>query len=286
MKKSIFVFAICLVMGLSACGKKNESSDSQMNEVSGNITYSNLNDEKTRNEVRDILLQNNLPVEDVDKVMGWVKSFDDISTNYQYQDGFVDLSKEGVDYSLLILDDTKESYEYLQWLNCRLTAFSLIEDAVETSKNANEFSTWLMFDLEALETVSEIKVSDEKKLDFTTLFNQVDVSNTKTVQEHEERITKAWKDRNIQVNSESISLVCLYLHSPEDQIRFVGHAGILVNLDDGLLFFEKYSNLLPFQATKFEKKSDLRNYLLSRKDLYGSEDEMAPIITVNSEILK
>lgn len=68
-------------------------------------------------------------------------------------------------------------------------------------------------------------------------------------------------------------------------MRFVWHTGILLNTDEGILFFEKYSSLAPFQVTKFTSTKELKDYLLSRPDLYGDDSEMAPIVTINNEIL-
>ncbi len=45
------------------------------------------------------------------------------------------------------MDDTAKSYAYLNWLNCRLTAFSLIQNVVETSKDGGFQIYWLMFDV-------------------------------------------------------------------------------------------------------------------------------------------
>ena len=59
--------------------------------------------------------------------------------------------------------------------------------------------------------------------------------------------------------------------------RFVGHTGVLMETEDGLLFVEKYGPAGPFQATKFESRNALEHYLLARPDLYGDETELLPI---------
>ena len=81
------------------------------------VTYSNLVDEKTRNEVADLMIQNKLLKKDVKKVMDWVNEFNSISKEYSYKKGFVRLPKDGVNYDTLYLDDTAKSYAYLNWLN-------------------------------------------------------------------------------------------------------------------------------------------------------------------------
>ena len=83
---------------------------------------------------------------------------------------------------------------------------------------------------------------------------------------------------------DAVSLICVYLHAPEDQARFVGHAGCWRNRERACCF-EKYNISLPFQATYFRDREELKQYLLSRGDLYGDETELAPIVTENEKIL-
>ena len=86
-----------------------------------NVTYSNLVDEKTRNEVAELLVENKLPKKDVKKVMDWVNELNSISKEYSYKKDFVRLPKDGLNYDTLYMDDTAKSHAYLNWLNCRLT---------------------------------------------------------------------------------------------------------------------------------------------------------------------
>lgn len=65
----------------------------------------------------------------------------------------------------------------------------------------------------------------------------------------------------------------------------MGHTGVLVQMQDGLLFVEKYGPLFPFQATKFQNREALKNYLQNRPDLYGDETELKPIIMENDTFL-
>lgn len=126
---------------------------------------------------------------------------------------------------------------------------------------------------------------EEKKKDFVTLFHSINVSNEDTLKNQEDKIVETLKSRHIQLKTDTISIVSIYLHVPEENIRFVGHTGILVNTEHGCLYFEKYSNIAPFQATKFKDKKQVKKYLLSRPDLYGDGSELDPIVTINDEIL-
>lgn len=231
------------------------------------------------------LKKGGLSEEQIKTVMSWVKDLNEISGSYEFADGFSTLPKEGVDYSSLVLDDTAEAYSYIQWLNCRLTAFTLLKDQIETARTGFDTDVWLMFDIEAIDTLPQLQMNADDRSDFITLFNQVSVEDAATLEEHEDRIEKVWEERGIQLSADHVSLICIYVHAPEDNARFVGHAGVLAETEEGLLFFEKYSNLDPFQATYFHDREELKTYLLSRADLYGDETELAPIVTENGSVL-
>ena len=74
--------------------------------------------------------------------------------------------------------------------------------------------------------------------------------------------------------------------APLDGVRFVGHTGVLMETEDGLLFVEKYGPAGPFQATKFESRNALEHYLLARPDLYGDETELPPIVLENGKMME
>ena len=77
-----------------------------------------------------------------------------------------------------------------------------------------------MFDIDAIDTMPEYQLTKEERADFLTLFNQVSVEGTSTLEEHEEKIQEAWKERDIQISGDKLSLISVYLHAPEDQARF------------------------------------------------------------------
>ena len=143
-----------------------------------------------------------------------------------------------------------------------------------------------MFDIDAIDTMPEYRLTKEERADFLTLFNQVSVEGTSTLEENEKKIQEAWKERDIQISGDKLSLISVYLHAPEDQARFVGHTGVLADTKEGLLFVEKYSAMDPFQATYFKDRAELKDYLLARPDLYGDKTELAPIIMENGNVME
>lgn len=281
MKKTILLWATVMAAGmltLAGCGKKETTHTGE---------YTNLTDEESRKKVTEELENCGVSKEQTETLMKWAEDYHEITAkSYSYPKGFTALPESGMDYSSILMDDSADSYSYLQASNCRLTAFNLIKNQLTTAGTGNDTDLWLMFDIEAIDTMPEYQLTKEERADFLTLFNQVSVEGTKTLEEHEEKIQEAWKERNIQSRGDKLSLVCVYLHAPEDQARFVGHTGVLAETEEGLLFVEKYSSLAPFQATYFKDRAALKDYLLARPDLYGDETELAPIVTENGTVMK
>ena len=102
---------------------------------------------------------------------------------------------------------------------------------------------------------------------------------------HWDKIQQAWRSRDIALQGSGLSLVTVYAHSVFEDVRFVTHAGVLAETEEGLLFVERYSPEAPFQATRFQNRAQLKEYLLARPDLYGEKKELPPIVMENGEPL-
>lgn len=269
--------AVCLAaILLSGCTEQKESP-----------VYTNLTDKDTQKEVCAELEKHGVTKEQTDTLVKWADDFNGRVTGFSFQDGFQPLEKEGVDYTNLVLENREtEDGEYVPEANCRLTSFLLMKNKIHTEKSQLEDDTYLMFDIEAIDLYDQFKMSPEEKADYICLFNWVPLEGADTEEEHLEKIEKTWKDREIQIEGDGISLISVYLHSPLEDIRFIGHTGVLLETEEGLLFAEKYGPLYPFQAVKFADREELKEYLLGRPDLYGDETELEPIIMENDKVMK
>ncbi|WP_279265823.1 DUF4300 family protein [Romboutsia sp. Marseille-P6047] len=88
------------------------------------------------------------------------------------------------------------------------------------------------------------------------------------------------------LDNENISMINVFLHSPEDSEVFVGHAGILLQIKNELLFIEKYAPTLPFQVSKFKNRLELKGYLMDRLDNDTSGNGSSkPIIMENNNLI-
>ena len=285
------IMAALLVISLAGCGSSGSGSlPRDIGSVEGDqtqILYSNFTDVDSQNEIVGILQEHGVDQEQTSTLLAWADDFNSRVTKPPLPEGFVEMNGDYVDYSGLLFD-YKELPDgtFFSEANCRLTAYLLMKDLIQTNGAAEEGDTYLMFDIEAIDTQEEYQLSREKREDFITLYNNVSIEGTNTLDEHVEKIKEAWTARKIEIDRTSgISLIEVYLHSTFDDVRFVGHTGVLVENENGLLFVEKYGPEAPFQATRFHNRSELKKYLLARPDLYGEETELPPIVMENGEVL-
>lgn len=303
MKKTI---AVCLtaVLLLAGCGNTQKQADKETE-----IVYSNLADEASQKEVAEILTSHGISKGQADSLMAWVKDFNGRVSAGKLAEGFQRMEETGVSYDGLVvdykkieepekkdktipekeldrtIDDLLMPEEIAPEANCRLTSYLLMQPWIKTNGKQLEDDTILMFDIEAIDGYAPFRLEEAERSNFISLFNWVPVKGTSTLEEHIAKIREAWKDREIQILGEGVSLISVYVHNPFDEVRFVGHTGVLVETEDGLLFVEKYGPALPFQVTKFQSREQLKTYLLARPDLYGDETELKPIVMENDTVL-
>lgn len=288
MKKRLTMFGAWMLTMLLfvGCGNQETPITTDTSTESHQIVYSNLVDASAQKEVTDLLENHGITKEQTEKLISWAEDFNSRVTSVALPEGFRAMKETGADYSGLIIEN-KETADGMiaPEANCRLTSYLLMKNMIQTNGKHADNDTFLMFDVEAIDTYEPFMLSEEERENFISLFNWVPVHGRNTVEEHIERIQDAWKERDIQIGGEQISLITVYLHAPFDEVRFVGHTGVLLETDDGLLFVEKYGPQFPFQATKFHDRQELREYLLGRADLYGDETELEPIVFENDQVL-
>ncbi len=288
MRKKIFttLFITFWAVSVSGCGTSDtppsgNTTESEQTEV----LYSNLTDQSSRDEVVSALQSHGVSQAQTDTLLAWTDDFNSRVTEPALPEGFVSMPDDYVDYSTLLFD-YKELPDgtIFPEANCRLTAFLLMKNAISTNGSADESDTYLMFDIEAIDTIPEYQMDAEDRANFITLFHAVSVDGADTQEEHIAKIQAAWDAWDIGIDSNAgISLIEVYLHSTFDNVRFVGHTGVLLETENGLLFVEKYGPRAPFQATKFKNRGELTDYLLARPDLYGDENELPPIVLENGQ---
>jgi len=251
------------------------------------IMYSNLTDDASKKEVSHVLQEHGISEGQTVELMEWADDFNK-RVHSSLAKGFQKMTEPEVDYSRIIYDPREmKDGSYLPEANCRLTSFLLMKDLIRTNGKKDDTDTYLMFDVEAIETAEQFQGHRKKLANYCSLYNWISVNKLTTLEQHEEAVKKAWKDREIQVDtSKGVSLINVYIHSIFENVRIVGHTGVLFDMDGKLLFVEKYGPEAPIQAIWFHNRRELKKYLLVRKDLYGDKQELAPIIMENDQIMK
>lgn len=283
----VMLSAILLITGCA--NTKSETKDTK--ELT-KLTYSNLIDEKTQNEIRDILIENKIDKKQADYFIKLVKNYNgksDINKLKTSKQGFTSIKTQQVPYDEVYLDEKWDpnKLNYMDF-NCRLTAFSIFKNYIKSEDKFTGDSTRLVFDKDAINNNPISKFSKEDTDKFINLYSAVKVENTQDVNKHAQAIKKEWQKRKISfVDNKNISMINVFLHEPEDNEVFVGHAGLLLQTKDGLLFIEKYASALPFQVSKFKNKLELKKYLMDRLDNDTSGNGSSkPIIMENNELIK
>lgn len=173
---------------------------------------------------------------------------------------------DGYDSGALV-ETYPESFPYTADTNCRLTVFTLMQDSVVVPGMA-DYGSYLMFDVDALETDPGFAPLLPKKDAFIGLFNEVAVEGVADA-ELEAHYLTAMTDRKIVYTNTRASIITVVMHDPDFSILFTGHTGVLLQDDAGFWFLEKLAQNHPYKLTRFPSKTALKAALQAR---YVTED--------------
>ncbi len=275
---------------LAGCGnsKTDENAKTEDNNQTNSMEYSNLVDLKTQEEVKEKLIAAGIPQDSADIYMDWAQDFNSrVGDVKAFKDGFTKADLAEIDYQDVFLEQRELENGDLQMdPNCRMTGFLLMKDMITVGSKIEQYDNYLMFDMEAIENDPRYEVLKKQKDKFVTLLNPIEVTEGSTYDEHVEKIQEEWEKRGIEFEEkDKISFITLFVHENYENKRFVGHLGVLLQEDEGVLFVEKIASDEPYQTTKFASEEDLVKYLLSRADLYGDGTEEKPIIMKNKTVI-
>lgn len=299
MKKRIFITIglLCSVL-LTGCGAVSDggqstsqvSSASEAEETTLVAEYSNLVDTDAQEKVDALLADAGISAARREVFRNQVVQFNDSVDTAVLQSGFA---------SGDLLSPKYDAYELQeQWAavhpdfngyNCRITAFSLLADFLNVGKDGDIRADELFMDQESLQQdPSALQKKSEKKA-FLRLFSSVPTEDTTDQTVHVQTIQKDWQERKIAfAESEKCSLITVWFHdrwSETENELSIGHAGVLLNCDDGLYFVEKLAFQEPYQVTKFQNREELQQYLLKKYDTAWGQDTAHPFVMENDHPL-
>lgn len=296
MKNKTILLFFALIFLVSSCSSKDSKlTQSSMEEnkatIENEFEYSNINDEQTKEKLRKLMEKSNFSQENINRFFLQVDFFNQAIES----EGIVDEITRAnpiVEYDVYKMQDKlMEKYPDFTGINCRLTAFGLISDKISIKDTSNPNKTTSLIDESSL-TKPTVDILREDEIDkFHAFYTTIDTENKNDKTYQLEKIKNEWTSRNINIeDNENYSLISVYVFSNLEEDKneiFIGHTGIAFFQEDGkILFLEKLAFTAPYQATSFNSKNDLYNYLMNMYDDSSENYPLKPIIFENSEEMK
>ncbi|WP_297713952.1 DUF4300 family protein [Clostridium sp.] len=291
MKKKFSAIALALVIGsvMISCGEgknnlkedNNISIENQVEKVP--VILSNITSKEMQGEVKTLLINNNINEENAGRYINYINDFNErVKDKSLLKEDFVTIdSINGLYNSIILKDKISEDGSILGEINCRLASFELFKEFVST-KGEIQPDNYLIFDIEAINNNPIISFTDEDKKKYINLFNPVDIGNVKDTDEIVKLIKEELNKREVKIDNQGkVSLINIYINDEVENKMFVGHSVVMIENDDEYVVLEKFSPMDPFQISKFSSREDVKKYLLSRNDIYGSD--INPIVLINNE---
>ncbi len=289
MKKARNILLVTLISftALTACASPSINGKEEYKQ---SLTYSNLADASSQDEVRKAMESAGITAESMDSFFQSVNNFNNtIEKKDLVVDGFSTIDRLEPEYDLLAIQemwDTKNPM-FIGY-NCRITSFDLMKNSIFIGKVNTKNSSELFMDEDALKNSPKKLLSEVEQEEFKTLFSFVPTEMTKDISIHLNKVKEDWKAKDIRFsNKAKISLISVFFHSDLDNYLFIGHAGVLIPVEDGkLLFLEKLSFQEPYQVIKFNNRVELNDYLMNKYDVSWNQPTAKPFIMENDELLE
>jgi len=271
MNKTVSILIAFLIIFLTGCSADTHKHTAQL----PCATY--MIDSDTIAEVCSILESNGLKNTSIYR--NWVIDFSETSAKKAgLPERWTALSNP--DENLYLCADYWEKTHNYSDVNCRMTAMLLMGDLLRIDNPEKTYSgTYLMMDADAIENAAEYSVLKERESDFTTLFGEMSIPESGLA----DALPQNWQKHGIRFNSEKVSLISVVIEDTMSPVAFVGHAGLLINEDDYLLFVEKLAFEQPYQVTKLNNVEELISMLSARPE-YAAEDGKEQSVICQNDI--
>lgn len=276
--KRILYYLLLLTTILTGCSYKQE------------IQYSSMTDRKTQDEIKDILLQNNIPIQNITDFFEYVDEFNKESYNGYDVNGYVTAELNSISYNSFTIQENMRHWEALgftesdQDINCRIAAFTLMQNSFDYVNNGEKADD--IIDLEIIKSHYKLDFNNESIMKYGALFNSIPVDGVLGREEAVKAILSNWKKQGVLFKKdESIKLLCVYIQNPDSNLLQVGHAAVLLEIDDGFLLLEKYNPQHPYLATVFEDIESVIIYLNQRMNTAKIESLSNYLIMMNDDCI-
>lgn len=272
MKRIIF-FLCSITILLCSCNNNTRTSFT--------FEYSNIVDNETQEFVTNLLNQNGIDENDIDKFIACVNGF------YNDYENIVNNGWRTIELKNFGYDDTSA---YKHWdskerdrldINCRFITYWLIKDFI--TFNGGAFAKDNIKDISLLLENTFITLSDEDIFKYAALYGDVEADNVDENSLSEAIILQRQK-YGIEFNDNSeIKLLCLYTQSEAQNIAQIIHAAVVIRENDNYYLIEKYDPMYPYQISKFESKENLISYILNRCSAEKTVGLQNVVLMINNE---
>lgn len=289
MKKASNILPIILIFLIALTGCSSQLVNKK-EEYKKSLTYSNLVDSLSQDEVKKAMESAGITQENIDLFFQSVNNFNNtIEKKSLVRDRFITIDNLKPEYDEVAIQEiwNAKNAKFIGY-NCRITSFALMKDLISIGKPNTENSNNLFMDEDALENSPKKLFNPVEQKDFQSLFSFVPTENTKDISIHLNKVKEDWKNKDITFsNKKKASLISVFFHSHEDSYLFIGHAGVLIpTKDKKLLFIEKLSFNEPYQVIKFDNRIELNDYLMNKYDVSWNQPDAKPFIMENDQLLK
>lgn len=278
MKKILAILAMTLILG--ACSQKDKGLE-EGKEIQNQIeqpSLSNIADEASRKFVEESLKEKIDPAR-VDSFMKFVKDYNEAVGPDLLLDGFSKDINKTYDTGKII--DRRGGKDLLD-TNCRINAFLLSGDEL-TNKNQTKIDDSILFT--DLDMIKKGKIFDEDEtLKFREFFTSIPTEESKDPAVQGKIAEKYYQNWTYP---EKFDLVSVMIHDKLDGDKlFIGHIGVLTEIDGGYLFVEKISFEEPYQAIKFPTKDACYKYLKDKFKDFVDPEAAPPFIMDNGKYIE
>ena len=195
MLKKIIPILLSTTLLFTGCSNSNINQNSEKENIK--LTYSNLIDDKTQNDIKNILIENKIDKKTSDYFIKLVRAYNEkseIKNLYTSNNGFTSINVQQVPYDEAELNekwDYKNNINYMDF-NCRITAFTLFKDYIKSNSKFSGDDTTLIFDIDAIENNPLSEFTKEDKDKFINLYGAIKAENTQDIQKHVDEIKREW----------------------------------------------------------------------------------------------
>ena len=164
-------------------------------------------------------------------------------------------------------------------MNCRVAAWNLMKHTIKATPIDEEIEP---AEEQILEYYPYVGFEDGDKELFWSVFKGIETSSFNTTAGFAKIIEAEWDDRNVKFTSDNISLISCFSYAYDNKWLEAVHVGVMIALDEQVLFIEKINPKAPFQASLFDNENQLKYYLQQRMLRYFI---LQPVIMKNDSLL-